>query len=188
MSTEGWRPPDADPFVEFGDDERLRAAIAARQEGRDRRDRAAEVATWIGVLRDLAEREVGIVVRLAADRVHRGRLVAVGQDHVALRLASDAMVLIMTDTIRSVRPEPGRVAPVAMGDRGNSQDRTMIEALERLAEHGTELVLALRDIDDPVNVRVVSIGEDVLTVRLTGGDASTMYVPVTALREILIPR
>jgi hypothetical protein len=188
VSRGDWRPPQPDPFVELGDDERLRAAISARQEGRDRRDRAAEVATWVGTLRDLAERRIGVVVRLAADRVHRGSLAAVGRDHVALRLASGSMVLLMLDTIRSVRPEPGRAAPVAMGDRGNSQDRTLVEALERLAEQGTELVLALRDTADPVNVRIVGLGEDVLTVRTAGGDASTIYVPITALREILIPR
>jgi hypothetical protein len=183
----GWRPPEPDPFVELGDDERLRAAVEARQEGRERRDRAAEVATWTGTLRDLAERQLGIVVRVAADRAHRGSLVAVGRDHVALRLASGSMVLIMTDTIRSIRPEPGRAAPVAMGDRGTSQDRTLVEALERVVEDATEVVLALRDIDDPVNVRVVGLGEDVLTLRTTGGGPSTIYVPVTALREILIP-
>ena len=186
MSLGGWRPPEPDPFVELGDDERIRAAIEARQEGRQRRDRAAEVATWIGTLRDLAERELGVVVRLAADRVHRGSLAAVGQDHIALRLASGATVLIMIDTIRSVRPEPGRVAPVAMGDRGSSQDRTLVEALERLAEQSTEVVLALRDTEDPINVRLVGLGEDVLTVRTTGGDASTIYVPVTALREVVV--
>jgi hypothetical protein len=187
VSLGGWRPPEPDPFVELGDDERIRAAIEARQERRDRRDRAAEVATWTGTLRDLAEREVGIVVRLAADRIHRGHLAAVGQDHIALRLASGSMVLIMTDTIRSVRPEPGRSAPVAMGDRGNSQDRTLVEALERITEQSTQVVLVLRDTEDPINVRVVGLGEDVLTVRTTGGEAGTIYVPVTALREVVVP-
>lgn len=187
MSGDGWHPPEPDPFVELGDDERIRAAIEARQEGRQRRERAADVATWTGTLRDLAEQGVGVVVRLAADRIHRGVLVAVGRDHVALRLASGATVLIMGDTIRSVRTEPGRPAPVAMGDRGTSQDRTLVEALERIAEQSTEVVLVLRDTEDPINVRMVGLGEDVLTVRTTGGDAGAIYVPTTALREVVIP-
>jgi len=182
-----WRPPEPDPFVELTDRSTVRDAVAARGRERDRRDRAVEVATWQGTLRDLAEREEHVVIRTAGDLVHRGVLLAVGIDHVAVRFANRTTVLLAADTLRSVRPEPGSTAPAAMGDRERSQDRTLIEALALMIEHGPELVLGLRDMTDPVAGTVIGLGEDVVTVRLSGEDRATAYLPVSAIREIVVP-
>lgn len=180
-----WRPPEPDPYVELSDDAALREAIASRDERRGRRDRAAELATWTGTLRDLAERAVPVVVRTGGDRVHRGSLAAVGLDHLAIRLVNGTVVLVATDTVRSVRPEPGHPAPVATGDRERSQDRTLIEALGRLVEERREVVISLRDVADLLPGEVVGMGEDVITVRLEGGEQGTVYLPATAIREVV---
>jgi len=182
-----WRPPEPDPFVELTDRAALRDAVAARGRERDRRGRAVEVATWQGTMRDLAEREEHVVVRTAGDLVHRGVLLAVGIDHVALRLANATTVLLAADTLRSVRPEPGSVAPVAMGDRERSQDRTLVEALARVLEDEPELVLGLRETVDPVSGTIVGLGEDIVTVRMSGRGRPIVYLPVAAIREIVVP-
>jgi hypothetical protein len=182
-----WRPPTPDPFVELTDRAVLRDAVAARGRERDRRDRAVDVATWHGTLRDLAERCAPLTIRTAGDRVHRGVLLAVGVDHVALRLANDTTVLIIDDTLRSVRPEPGSVAPVAMGDRERSQDRTLAEVLAIVIEDRPELVLALRETADLVAGTIIGLGEDVVTVRMSGGDRATVYLPLAAICELVVP-
>jgi hypothetical protein len=181
------RPPEPDPFVELTDRAVLRDAVDARGRERDRHDRAVDVATWHGTLRDLAERGAHLTVRTAGDRIHRGVLLAVGVDHVALRLANDTTVLIADDTLRSVRPEPGSVAPVAMGDRERSQDRTLAEVLAIVIEERREVVLALRETADPVTGTIIGLGEDVVTVRMYGGDRTTAYLPLGAIREIVVP-
>lgn len=182
-----WRPPVSDPFVDLTDRAALSEAVAARERERGRRERAAEVATWEGTLRDLAERGTHVVIRTAGDLVHRGVVLAVGIDHVAVRLASGATVLLAGDTLSSVRPEPGTVAPVAMGDRERSQDRTLVEALALMIEDEPELVLGLRGTTDPMAGTIMGLGEDVVTVRMSGGDRPVAYVPVAAIREIVLP-
>lgn len=181
-----WQPPTPDPIVGLTDDERQRAAIEARLAAREHRDRAAELATWVGTLRDLAERRSPVVVRVAGDRVHRGALVAVGLDHVAVRLGSGTVVLVAQPTIRAVRPEAGRGPERALGDRERSQDRTLVEVLERIGEDGRDVALVLRDVADPLPGRVVSIGEDVVSIRVAGEQPDAILVPVEAIAEVVV--
>jgi hypothetical protein len=184
----GWIPPTRDPYVELADEATHEAAIRARAEQREREERAAEVATWIGTLRDLAERQVAVSLRARSGRVHRGVLVGVGTDHVALRLHAGSLVLVSLTATRTVRPEPGEPAPAAMGDRDRAQDRTLVEALARLVEERRHVVLAVRDVEDPLQGEVLGLGEDVLTLRLRGGDRGTVYLPLAALDEVAVER
>lgn len=183
--SESWRPPEPDPFVDLSDDVALEEAIAARSERRSRQERAAEVATWIGTLRDLAERNLPVVVRTSEDRVHRGSLAAVGVDHVAIRLINSTVVLVALDTLRSIRPEPGQAAPVATGDRERSQDRTLVEALSLQVDQHREVVVSLREVADLLHGDIVGMGEDIITMRLGDQDRGAVYLPVSAIREII---
>lgn len=180
------RPPEPDPFVELTDAAVLREAVAARSDERGRLERARVLATWEGTLHDLAERGTPVVLRTSGDRVHRGLLRAVGIDHVAVRLPDAATVLIATDTIRTVRPGPGRAAPVAAGDRAWSQDRTLVEALALAVETSPEVALTLRETADPLSGSVIGLGEDVITLRPDGSERTAVYLPVTAVREVLL--
>lgn len=175
-----------DPYVALADDAAVGAAIASRNERQSRLQRASEIATWTGTLRDLAERASPLVVRTAGDRVHHGRLAAIGIDHVALLLADAMVVLIASDTLRSVRVAPGHRAPVATGDRDRSQDRTLIEALEHLVDERRGVVIRLRQSADPVSGRIVGVGDDVVTVRFAHGDYGTAYLPTYAVGEVLV--
>ncbi len=181
-----WRRPEPDPYLELTDDAALRDAVAARTEERRRRELAAEFATWTGTLRDLAERAVPVVVDVAGAHAHRGVLAAVGLDHLAVRLHAGMVVLVATDVVRTVRPEPGQAAPVATGDRERSQDRTLVEALVRVAEDRIRVGVAFRDVDDLATGQLVGLGEDVLTLRVDGVDQATIYAPTAAIREVLL--
>jgi hypothetical protein len=183
-----WTPPARDPYLDLADDAAHAAAVRARSEQRRREERAAEVATWVGTLRDLAERRAAVVVRGRAGRVHRGALVAVGLDHVALRLAAGSLVLLALDAVRAVRPEPGQPAPPAMGDRDAAQDRTLPEVLHRLVEERRTVVVVLRDVPDPLRGEVVGFGEDVVTLTLRDASPATVYLPLAAVDEVVLER
>jgi hypothetical protein len=184
----GWSPPAPDPYLELADEAAHEAAVRARTEGRHRRERASEVATWIGTLRDLAEREVAVSLRARSGRVHRGAIVGLGPDHVAVRLPAGSLALIALDAVRTVRPEPGRPAPPAMGDREAAQDRTLVEVVHRAVEDRQPLVLVVRDLPDPLHGEVIGLGDDVLTLRLGGADRGTVYLPLDALEEVVLER
>lgn len=178
-------PEERDPLRELVDDAAHAAAVRARVEERERRARAAEVATWIGTLRDLAERGVPVVVSGRSGRVHRGAVTAVARDHLALQSPSGAVVLVALSAVRLVRPEPDVAAPAAAGDREAAQDRTLLEALGRVADDRGEVAIHLADVAEGLQGQVLGFGEDVLTLRLTGGGRGTVYVPAAAIEEVL---
>jgi hypothetical protein len=180
-----WQPPERDPLVELVDEARQHAAARARQEERDRRERAAELATWIGTLRDLAERRLQVAVTSGSGRLHRGSLIAVGIDHVAIRQAAGSVVLVALAAIRMLRPEPGVPGIAATGDREHAQDRTLMEALSRIAEERGEVAIYLADLADGLQGEVLGFGEDVLTLRLAGRDRGTVYIPLGVIEEVL---
>jgi hypothetical protein len=184
----GWTPPARDPYVDLADDASHDAAVRARAEERDRRDRASELATWVGTLRDLAERRAVVSVRARSGRLHRGGLVGVGLDHVVLELPVGSLLLLALEAVRTVRPEPGEPAPPAMGDRDSAQDRTLAEALARLVEERRAVALMIRDVAEPLHGRIVGFGEDVVTLRLIGADRGTVYLPLAAVDEVVLAR
>lgn len=179
-------PPDRDRYLELGDRARLAEEIAARSERRSRLLRASEVATWAGTLEDLAERRAPVIVRLAGSRTHRGALVALGRDHIAVRTPSGQVALLSTAAVRSVRPEPGAAAPLATGDRERSEGRTLAEVLERCAEERRRLVLGLDGVDDLLAGEVVALGEDVVTFRVDARDHGVLYLPMHGVSEIVV--
>lgn len=177
--------PD-DPFLALADDAAHRAAVASRREERDRRDRASELATWAGTLRDLAERGLRVSLACAAGRSHRGTLSAVGPDHVGLRLANGALVLLALDTVRAVRPEPGSRQAAVMGDRPVPAGPTLAEVLQDLVERDGAAAVTLREVTEPLRGTVLGLGEDVMTLRLDTALHETVIVPLNAIAELLV--
>ena len=176
----------SDPYLDLADDASLRMAINARSEERARQDRAADLATWVGTLRDLAERRVPVVVRTGHGRTHRGVLAAIGVDHLAVRSVNGSLVLVAMDTVRLVRPDPSVVAPAAMGDREVPHDRTIAEELEFLVERAHVVAVVVRGLPDPLRGEVAGLGEDVLTLGGVGADRGTIYLPLAAIAELMI--
>lgn len=179
-----WQPPEPDPLLDLADDAAQQLAVHGRQEERDRRERAADLATWIGTLRDIAERRLLVAVTSGSGRVHRGSLIAVGVDHIAIRQTAGSMVLVALAAIRMVRPQPG-AGVTATGDREHAQDRTLPEALSRIAEERREVAIHLADVEDGLQGKVLGFGEDVVTLRLMGPARGVVYIPIGAVEEVL---
>lgn len=177
-------------LLRLRDDLAVEGAAARRQIARDLQDRAVELATWTGTLRDLAERGDAVVLHLEGGTARRGWLQAVGLDHVAVRTEVGSTALVATASVRAVRPEPGVPAAAATGDRDRSQDRSLLEAIQAFVGIGDALVVGVRDLAVPLQGRLLGLGEDVLSVRVVpdlGGVAGTVYVPGGAIREVVLP-
>jgi hypothetical protein len=176
------RSTDPSPLVDLVDGAMHDEVVRRRALRRGIADRAAASATWVGTLRDLAERRSEVTVHLAGGRVHRGRLVAVAVDHLVLADDGLMTVLIATSAVRSLRPQAGGSHAAAQGDRQPGDDRRLPEALEELLVHGIDVVVGLQDVADPVRGTADALGEDILTLTTPAGRA--VLVPTRAISDI----
>jgi hypothetical protein len=181
-----WTPPRRDPYLDLADEAAHEAAVRARAEERQLRERAAELANWVGTLRDLAERQVGVVLSSRSGRTHRGLLLAVAEDYVALRLPGGQTVAVAGDAVASVRPEPGLVAAPAMGDRERAQDRTLLELIDRAAEERRRVAVGIAGADDVLQGSLAGVGEDVISLRLDSHDRGMVYLRAAAVLEVIV--
>ena len=165
-----------------------RAEDAALQRTRERwlRQQAEEGASLLGVLCDLAERGAAVVVRTRSGRQHRGAVVAVGEDFVAVgppSAQSGGGTLVALAAISSVRT-PGGSATV--GDRPVRTRLRLAEVLAGLAAERERALIVPLDGEDAVAGSVRSVGVDVVVVRLDGPEPATAYVPVAAVGELVL--
>lgn len=164
-------------------DQRVDAAAAARSRERWLRQQAGEEARFAGVLLDLAERGMPVLVASAGDRRWRGRVSAVGSDFVAVRGTDGADALVALDAVGAVRAIG---APqLTGGDRGGSIDMSLAEALLAMAADRPRVVLVAAGVATAGELRAV--GSDVVTVR-ADGEGTTVYVPVASLQSVTVPR
>jgi len=180
------RPEPGDPFLDLADQAAHDAAVRSRAERRERHERAVETGTWLGTLRDLAERRAVLVLHVRGGRPLRGHLLGLSSDHLVLATASGARAHLRLAAVRAARPEPGRGAPPASGDREAPSRATVEDVLDMLAEERGSAALLLRDVVDPLRGRVEGIGEDVVTLRLEGADPALVYLPTAAVDGVLI--
>lgn len=155
--------------------------VARRTMRREFNDRAGELATWVGVLQDLAERRVAVAVHVGGGRCHRGRLTAVGRDHLVVVGEGDGTVLVSLAAVQLVRPQPATDRVIARSDR-RPAERTLLEALEDLLPTDPEVVVGIRALPESVRGRVVGLGLDVLTLRTIDGGVNV--VPHLAIGDI----
>ena len=171
-----------DVLVGFVDASTHEAEVARRTMRREFNDRAGELATWIGVLRDLAERRVAVAVHIGGGRCHRGRLIAVGRDHVVLADEGDCTVLVALAAVRLIRPQPAADRVVARSDRRPAEQRSLLEALEDLLPTDPDVVVGIQAVPESLRGRVLSLGQDVLTLRAVDGGVNV--VPHLAIADI----
>jgi hypothetical protein len=157
---------------------------AARQRSRERwlRQQAEEEATLAGVLLDLAERRVPVVVLTRAGRRHNGLVRAIGADFCALRTATGADVVVALAALGAVRTQP-RVE-VSIGDRPAQVDLLLSEVLMGLAATRERVLIVTMDGADAVSGELRSVGHDVVTVRADGDQPAAAYIPLAAIAEV----
>lgn len=171
-----------DALLGFVDASTHDVEVARRTMRREFNDRAGELATWIGVLQDLAERRVAVAVHIGGGRCHRGYLLAVGRDHLVLVGEGGCTVLVAMAAVGLVRPQPATDRVIPRSDRLPAEGRTLLEALEELLPTDPEVVVGIRTLPETVRGRVVGLGQDVLTLRTADGGVSV--VPHLAIADI----
>lgn len=159
---------------------------AARSRSRERwlRRQAEEESTFHGVLADLADRGRSLLFHGVAGRRHRGVIVAMGQDFVAVSTDQGHQVLLTIRGIRSLRPQ-ARESEVMSG-RSLSLDYGFAEAVAALAEDRPRVLVVTAEVEGAFSGELRSVGQDVISLRLDGDTRSNSYIPLDAVMELLV--
>jgi hypothetical protein len=162
----------------------LRAHDAAVGRGRvgSLERQAAEAATLLGVVIDLAERARPVMIDLVTGRRHRGEITLVGRDICAIRGAEGVNTLVATWAITAVRPLPGET-PIT-GDRDVSSRATFATAVASSCEPGTRVALWCLG-GEALTGEVESVGHDVIALRLDAG-RTWAYVALASVAELSV--
>jgi hypothetical protein len=170
----------AGALARWAADARADEAGAARARERWLRRQAEEEASVAGVLCDLAERGVPVVVGTMPDGQHRGTVSAVASAFVVLSVGARE-VLLALDAVAVVRPEPGAATPV--GDRPVDVELRLIDALSYLLEERARVLVRVRS-GERVAGELRALGRDVVSIALDGNSRAVAYVPVESIAEI----
>lgn len=154
-----------DPTVDLLDEGSVDAAVAARLARRRNEQVEADIATFVGMLRDVAERRVGVTVHGDDDRRFQGIVIAVAADHLVMVTPARQRVCLRLEAVHLVRVEPGSAAAVPRGDRPAAQDLLLVERLARWLDDPPHVAMYIAGRDEPIRGRLVAVGEDVVTVR-----------------------
>lgn len=156
-------------------------AAAARSRERWIRTAAAGDTTFAGLLVDLAERAASVVVHGIGARRHRGRVLGVGADFVAIESDAAELVLLALASVAAVRREAS--ADALAGDRDVHLELTLADAAAALAGDRPRVLVVTMPSGEGFAGELRSAGRDVISLRLDGG-ASTAHVPVPSIAEL----
>lgn len=175
-----------DPEVQLAavlDEAAVDDAIRARRAAREGRDRARELATWVGALRDLVERGADVQVATDADVVVTGRLVVVAVDHIVLRPSAGGLTLVARRATTGVREvTAGGPGGAAAGDRVAPADQALLEVLDRWREDAAPVHLVTRG-GASERGQLTTVGEDVVSLATSAG---TLHVPADAIVSVTV--
>jgi hypothetical protein len=160
---------------------RVEEAVAARSRERWLRRQAEEEATLAGVLCDLAERRIPVVVQTSSGRRHRGTVGAVGRDFCVLVVGDGRELLVALAAVSVLRPEPGARPPI--GDRALTVELGLLDALTHLCGERARVV-AVTSAGETLAGEIRSVGQDVVALALDGHRAPTAYLPAQAIAEV----
>jgi hypothetical protein len=159
-------------------------AAAGRARERSLRQQAGAAATLVGILVDLAEQSMPVVIHAAGVR-RTGRIVATSDDFCVLDPAGGAssslMVrpsLVVTSAIAAIWPAGGAATPA--GGRSAAVALSLEAALSLLAEERAPVRIVLVG-DHEVAGDLLTVGDDVMTLAATGPSPRLVHVPVSAL-------
>ena len=169
--------PDAEAWLA---DARSDEAARSRSRKRWLSQQAAESATLVGALADLADAGREVVLATRAGSEHRARVAAVGRDVVRLR--TDAGTVLVPLTAVTV-VHAGPAAPVPSDDRPPPSAVTLLAALEQLRDDEADVVVRTGD-GRSITGRLEAVGVDVATVRSGSAPGALAYVPLDALLEV----
>lgn len=171
-----------DVHLVVADEPRHAVEVDDRRAERDFVERAASLATFVGVLADLRDRSVGLAVMTAWGRRHRGVVADIGIDHVVLGRAGGAVAIVI-DEIATVMPDPDVAMGPSDGDLAHPSDATLMECLDRWREGRQEVGIVSRGGGQPLRGSLVVVGDDVVTLARESSRAR-IHVPARAIVEV----
>jgi hypothetical protein len=161
-------------------DQRTEDAARARARERSLRLQAEEEATLAGMLIDAAERGEPVVVMVQGGRTHRGQVVAVGADYVAVRSGGGRLAFVTLAAVGAVRAG----GPTASGARPPGTTE-LVDVLGRLVEDRPRVQVVTAG--EVLNGDLVAVGRDVATLRLDNADPPLAYVALASVSEVSLP-
>jgi len=173
-------PIDA-PLRALIDDQRHADAVARRRSEHSLLGQAAELGTLAGVLVDLAERRVPVVVTTTSGRSRGGVITSLGADFVGLRGPGNEWVLVALGAVSSIRPRPG--ARPTTGDRLVRSDAELADVLAGVAAERPEVALHAGSGDGHAG-QLRAAGRDVIT--LVQPDGVVVYVSLAAVTDVVL--
>jgi len=169
---------------------RVDEAVTSRLQERALRQLAVEEATFVGLCLDLAEAGRAVLARTTAGRVHRGVIVAVGADFVAVRSTTGEATFLPLAHLGWVRPAPGAWpgAPArrgaAAGDREPPLAARLVDVLTGLAGDRPRVRMVVAGDPEVWAGRLRACGADVLSVELAGEASITGWAPLASVTEV----
>ncbi|MEJ7765142.1 MAG: hypothetical protein WKF86_06570 [Acidimicrobiales bacterium] len=182
--------PLEEELVRWLAEARLDEAVSSRLRERALRQLAGDEATLLGLCLDLAEADRPVLARTSGGRVHRGLLVAVGADFVALRSQSGEATFLALDHLAWLRPAPGSWVGAqargvqAAGARMPPLGARLVDILTGLAADRPRVRLFVAGDPDPWSGRLRACGADVLSVEQPGDPVVVGWVPLPQLSEV----
>jgi hypothetical protein len=136
------------------------------------------MATWLGLLVDLAEQKAAVTAVVAGQR-RSGRIIGVGRDFCVLQSEQGRTALIGAHEISQLWPDPdlGTAEGLPAGDRSPSVDLPLISALALLAEERSPVGLVSSGGVETTG-ELAAVGDDVLTLRTAPPARRLVHLPV----------
>jgi hypothetical protein len=182
--------PGLSPFEEierWAAEARARDAVDARVRERWLRRQAEEEATFAGLLLDLAERAVTIVVTTTANRRHPGTVEAVGTDFVALLTAGGRTAIVALRAVAAVSPiGPGDAGLRALASGDDRASRSVTVGLVEVLAHAAGNVPRVQVHAGTATVvgELRSVGADLLSVHTDGDPPATVYLSLASVSDV----
>ena len=173
---------------DFADDSRREKAQQTRQQLSDHAILATLSGNFLGTLVELAESRSPIVLITRGGSHHRGAIVAVGTDVVALAPDLEGKrILLAIDAIEAIRG-PGISTGRAVDDVSDGVDLAAL--LDQFGEDSSRVALLTSGANRLMG-RILGVGVDQLTLRLDGldgqdGEADAVTVSLAAIDEVVI--
>ncbi len=163
---------------ELVDEDRRARAVEGRRHADLRRAVERDSATLAGLLRDLAEHGLAVVLEHEGGRL-AGRVVAIGPDCVVLdHRGAEGRSVVRTSDLLTVTTEPGASAPDVRSHRDLPSDLHLREVLAAASEERLPVRLHLRGRTEALGGRLRAVGEDVVTIAAEGTPAGRTFVPL----------
>lgn len=168
---------DLDRWVSTG---RVEEAAAERSRRRWLERQAREDSRLVGMLLDLAERAASVTVRTIGGRTVSGPVAGVGADYVTVDEQHRGRVVVPLHAVATVRSP----ADAGLDDRALTGVVDLAAMLTELAADRPGVVV--RAGGDDTGGDLVAGGRDVITVRTSGADGSTVHIALAAIDHLVV--